>query len=258
MFRVSDHATVSGIASAAVQAGAQYTAPGRVAWDLAAKCQDPQPVHLEGVGRVKEAAFLRVPGIAPFVEMTVRCRKCEACLRFRASVWRNRAIAETAHAPRTWFLTLTLNPDNRWRVDYLASKRCPEFSAPEKQFRLRHSVISAELTKYLKRVRKESGAPLRYCLVAEAHKDGFPHYHLLVHETDLEKPVRHAVLSKQWSMGYSNVKLVDDPRAAYYVAKYLNKSSDARVRASLDYGNYVYPQRELGEVPNVKKTSATF
>ena len=109
----------------------------------------------------------------------------------------------------------------------------------DKQFQARHQAIGPELTKFLKRVRKESAAMLRYCLVAEAHKSGLPHYHLVVHETGGE-PVRHKTLQGQWKLGYSNWKLVDindSGKTAAYVAKYLSKSALARVRASKHYGH---------------------
>jgi hypothetical protein len=109
---------------------------------------------------------------------------------------------------------------------------------PAEQFSLRHTEISRELTKYLKRVRKESGAKFRFLLVAEAHKSGLPHYHLLLHEHDQFRPVRKSVLEAQWkAYGFSKWRLIEDERAARYVCKYLSKDAIARVRASIRYGS---------------------
>jgi hypothetical protein len=85
----------------------------------------------------------------------------------------------------------------------------------------------------------EFRVPLSYLLVAEAHKSGLPHYHLLVHEHDESKPVRARHLKETWRLGFSDVKLVaqgEESRRAAYAAKYLTKSALARVRASVGYG----------------------
>lgn len=178
-----------------------------------------------------------------YLDVWTRCRKCAKCLAYRSWVWRNRATVECHSATRTWFATLTLSPANHVRYGFqaglkVAKRRGDDFDAlPEsEQFALRNQEISKEITKWLKRVRKYSGAPFKYLLVTEAHKSGLPHYHLLIHEQCAERPLRHAMLSDQWRLGFSKFKLVDDPKAATYVTKYLSKSAIARVRASLRYG----------------------
>lgn len=176
------------------------------------------------------------------IEMQVRCRRCEDCLRRRAAKWWFAAKAETASSARTWFGTLTLSPEWHMRSKLLACERLKvragidfEALAPEDQFKERHAEIGKLITLWLKRVRKQSEAALRYLLVAEAHKSGLPHYHCLVHETFRDRPVRKSTLERQWSYGYTAWRLVD-PAAAGYVTKYLSKSALARVRASKGYG----------------------
>lgn len=177
------------------------------------------------------------------VEIETPCRECETCLRKRARLWTARIIAETRAAPRTWFATLTLSPDQqhlalthaRWQ----AAKKGVDFDALSamERFRLHDRAIQPELTKWLKRVR-ESGGPFRYCMVLEAHKSNMPHYHAVLHEVTPLHPLRHAMLTDRWRLGFSTFKLVDEPeKAGGYVAKYLAKSNLARVRASIDYGN---------------------
>lgn len=150
-------------------------------------------------------------------------------------------MSETKQAPRTWFGTLTLAPEQHANVAAAcrveARRQGDDFDSftPERQFALRHKCIGREITLYLKRLRKEAGDGIRFLCVAEAHKTGLPHYHLLVHESEAT-PVTYRQLANNWRVGFSNWKLVDDPRAAGYVTKYLTKSSMARVRASLDYG----------------------
>lgn len=176
--------------------------------------------------------------------MAVRCRKCAACLKQRGQMWTARGIKEIRAADRTWFGTLTVAPAHRFRTELIADTLCQQRRAEplsslskDDAFKVIASVLGKELTRYLKRVRTESGATLRYLLVAEAHEDGFPHFHLLLHEW--EGAVRKRTLDNQWRLGFSQWRLVDqtDTRPAGYVCKYLTKSIRTRVRASNDYGH---------------------
>jgi hypothetical protein len=146
---------------------------------------------------------------------------------------------------RTWFLTLTVAPQghvdaaNRARLRLAVQGVDFDRLSPDQQFVERQSEIGPEITRYLKRVRKESGSPLRYALVAEPHKSGLPHYHALIHEVDPYSPVRASTLKGQWKLGFSQCKLVaqgDENRTASYVAKYLTKTASSRVRVSEGYG----------------------
>lgn len=150
-------------------------------------------------------------------------------------------MIETLRSSRTWFGTLTLRPDEHYRVLAEAVKLSKmsqtEFASlsTDQQFSHRCSVIYAEVQRWLKRVRKVSGVPLRYLCVAEAHKSGLPHMHILIHETGAGLTVRKKVLQAQWLLGFSAMKLAE-PEAASYLCKYLSKSFAARVRASIAYG----------------------
>lgn len=177
------------------------------------------------------------------VLMHMPCRHCQNCLRRRARHWRERAMQETAAATRTWFGTLTLSAEAHSHVTMICHANARlggnvfESLSSSEQFLERHKVISGELTRWLKRVRKESQATLRYILVAEAHKSGLPHYHCLVHEK-YTVPVGERTLRRQWTLGFSKWNLVkgEDQREAAYVTKYLSKAALARVRASVRYG----------------------
>ena len=228
--------------------GASSPRMGTVEWIVAGDCENP--VLLE--------RWARPPGWADRPEytfygdgfdarplgldMAARCRRCPACLRARARHWAYRAKSEILEAPRTWFATLTLSPEHHWRAQLAATARLTrggtiwETLSSEEQFLERHKEISMEITRFLKRVRKNSDAPLRYCLVAEAHKSGLPHYHLLIHEVSTELQVRHRTLTEAWVWGFSRFKLVQDSGSAWYVCKYLAKAQLARVRASVRYG----------------------
>lgn len=195
------------------------------------------PVIIHGIGL---PSFLD-PGGKPLpVEMQARCRKCAECLAHRRRLWTARAVDEISVSERTWFGTLTVAPEHRLRIQWSAEQkrlRCggeslSSLTAPD-QYRYLANELGKEVTKYLKRLRKNG--PLRYFAVFEAHKDGFPHVHLLIHEQQYMHRKRD--LQDQWRIGFSHFKLTDrEPAAAVYVAKYLAKDALTRVRASQSYG----------------------
>lgn len=177
-----------------------------------------------------------------WVVLSARCRKCEWCRQQRANLWATKARREIEAASRTWFCTYTLSPDDHFRVETAARVADAEngdvFEArsEQSQFVARCAVLSPEITRYVKRVRKQSGAPLRYLFVTEKHKTGLPHFHALFHETNPAMPLRKAVLKEQWKLGFTRFKLVETPSAAWYLCKYLSKEQATRVRGSLFYG----------------------
>lgn len=160
-------------------------------------------------------------------------------------MWTAKAIAETQAAARTWFVTLTFKPEAQVRFMNLARRRLLsqglDYDALPfgEQFTELVRYAGAEVTMYLKRVRKEAGTSFRYLCVAEHHKSGLPHFHLLLHE-QLNGDLKHAVLSKQWSRcGFEKTRLASSGAEAAYLCKYLSKTSVARVRASIGYGEAV-------------------
>lgn len=240
--KVHDRRILKWIAADAMASGnAEQASLSTVRWNAAGRCHSP--VYRELVGRSPVSVASNTPRTDGrlTVEIEAPCRKCPACLKARAGRWRRRAIAEITSAQRSWFGTLTLAPE--WRFNALsrarlrAAKQGEDFETYSETDRFRKvcDQIGLELTRWLKRVRKNSGAKLRYCAVYEKHSDGFPHLHLLIHQRT-DAPVTYRHLGDAWAWGFSNFKLVNDDRAASYVTKYLSKSMLARVRASIEYG----------------------
>lgn len=229
----------------ALTQGAERESATVFRWNIAGRCESPVTLNYharpEGHGARE---VLVAPGRAHPLElgMEVPCRKCRRCLIYRSALWTGRAKAEIGMAIRTWFGTLTLDPGEQFRALSIAraeaaSEHVDYDCLPEEErFIRRVRVISRDITRWVKRVRKESGARLRYLLVSERHKSGDPHWHVLVHETRFQ-PVRYATLKSQWLHGHSQFKLVNEDAPAAYVCKYLTKVNEgARVRASLRYG----------------------
>lgn len=210
----------------ALAGGAWKTSVNSLTWDIAGRCTNPATVTQRGAEEL-------APGFSTnhrYIDYRVPCRKCRECLKYRAWLWKHRAKLEILESRRTWFCTYTVRPECRLIFKIKAQRKG---GGPEDFNRNLCNEIGKEFTKYLKRVRKQAKGKLRFCLVFEAHKDGFPHLHALIHEVDAA--VTKAVLQGQWKHGFSTVKLCDT-EASSYVTKYLSKSMLARVRASLRYG----------------------
>lgn len=217
-----------------------------MSWDISGSCQNPFTFDKYGRGPKPDEGKYITPlteGLSRYIAMTVKCRKCQACQRARSHLWTDRAKVEIGLSHRTWMGTLTLNSTSQHisleRARIKADRSCVDFETltAEEQFGLHVNSIGDDITRYIKRVRKKSEAPLRYLVVAERHKSGLPHFHCLVHEMDQNAPIKHAVLSQSWGHGFTNFKLSDhSPKSAYYVCKYLTKGMGSRVRASLFYG----------------------
>lgn len=273
---------VRSLAIKALASGGERLSPHAIAWAISGNCTDPATrevwarphraagrrgsVHvgreiigdvvrdrvIPGRGRIEEdryvlgGRFTRPTHLA--VVITARCRKCENCLRLRSLQWQERASAEFDLSRRTWFGTITFNETARVRARYraviVARKSGQDFDALSygEQFSRLVNACSPHVTKWLKRVRKRCGTAVRYLLVAEHHKDGFPHFHILVHEA--ADAITYRDLTETWVLGFTQFKLlaVEEKRAVRYVAKYLSKTSVARVRASLGYGNGLQAQ----------------
>lgn len=217
-----------------------YEAKGAREVDYSRGCVNPPVLELTGRPDVVTVG-LGIEKLAPlFVDLQVPCRKCPVCLEHRRRLWTARGIDEVRASSRTWFGTLTIAPETRFRCGLIARSEAATrgkdyglLSASE-QFKAIERVTSREVTLWLKRVRKNSKAKFRYLLVSEAHKDGFPHYHVLVQEHGSE--VSKRVLETAWRYGFSQFRLVDGEGPVGYVSKYLAKSALTRVRASQRYG----------------------
>lgn len=143
-------------------------------------------------------------------------------------------------------MTLTANPTLRAELEFRAiqhankrSVNWHELPAADRQKRL-FRAFYGEVQKYLKRVREklrvQGKRRLRFFAVCEAHKDGFPHAHLLIHEESFAD-ANERLLRLEWRHnGYAIARVVrGSAHAAIYVTKYLTKRS-LIVRASQLYG----------------------
>jgi hypothetical protein len=213
---------------------------------LASIRDDPFVDYADGYGWLPGREPRPLPPEVRTVYVRVRCRKCATCSAARRRLWTARAFSETRNAVRTWFGTLTVAPDRRFQAMCMADReatirRAERLDAMSdiERTKLVAKQLAPEVTRWLKRVRKQSKASLRYLLVVEPHKDGFPHFHLLMHEVAITQATKR-VLEGQWTYGFSKFKLIPpgEVRQVRYVCKYVAKSAQTRVRASRNYGQF--------------------
>lgn len=167
------------------------------------------------------------PALCQYID--VRCRRCEGCMKMRQWAWTARAAHEQVFAKKTWFATLTYGPIRRRAIFCDASERDRE-QGPEQRL---IAASGAYVSRYNKKLRK-AGFAFRYLWVPELHRNGFPHWHGLIHCQD--NALTWEALSQAWSPGFSVFKIVRDANAIRYVTKYISKARLGRVRASLYYG----------------------
>ena len=320
--RISFEAVIA-LARKALGAGGEMLSPTRVAWNVAADCENPQYREVWARPTRRARAQRRALGIDAWgetlyahgspnmvhlnlsggpgkqlthlcVELEVRCRRCGNCRRHRARDWASRGRAELGAAKRSWHATLTIAPTPMARAvakaQLICSKRGEDYEALELQDQCTrvHDALQPEITKFLKRLRKNSRdwfwhtckngkrkkryipnteAKLRYLCVMEPHTGEWyaaqgkkrdqgshyykPHYHILIHE--VEGNVTNDEIEDAWWLGQvrrCRVVEEDDPRPAGYVTSYLTKTMGARVRASIGYGkNDLSPPKENPTTP---------
>lgn len=164
----------------------------------------------------------------------VRCRRCSGCLAVRETHWVMAAAREQVRAHKTWFITLTFRPADRLQVHSDASA-LRQISPTATQAQRLARAAGYAVTRYLKRLRK-AGFAFRYLIVAEPHRDGFPHFHGVIFDQRQSEGFGEA-LATQWDAGFTKVAAVKDARALRYVCKYLSKENYSRVRASKKFGD---------------------
>lgn len=220
-----DWTKFSSMVSRAISDGAELNSP-KCEWDASGGCEKPYMVSFASAP--PEHTFLEKvqikDGYVFYLDMWTPCRKCPKCLDNRRRLWSARMRREYINSNRSWLMTFTINPHYRFIFSCRSGSR---------DYFASYSEISKELTKYFKRLRK-AGYRFRYCVVAEAHKDGYPHLHALLHE--VSAPIPKSRLQAEWIYGFTNCKLVSDEVACKYVSKYLSKDARTRIRASQGYG----------------------
>lgn len=164
--------------------------------------------------------------------ISVRCRRCSGCMRVRQYSWMARAAHEQVFAKRTWFVTYTFRPSERANV----MRRASALNEGRNSSTTKRLVAASGeyVSDGVKSLRKRN-YEFRYLCVPELHKNGFPHWHGLIH--DQRGDLTWDVLTDAWAHGWSVCKIVRDANALRYVTKYLSKERLGRVRASLSYGS---------------------
>lgn len=224
--------------------------PDYVTADYSGPCVDPSTVVHEGVGHYSLGADA-VPERVPrrILSMKVRCRKCAECLKERRMSWTRRAVREWRQSPRTWFVSLTMRPEEHFKLrlevdrELELSGRCFDALPEREALAELLKVYGHRMDKFLMRVRKGlrtrgwRSSKVRYLWVPEPHKSGAIHFHMLLHEVAECAPIVKERIETAWGHGFAHARLVKSEEAARYVTKYLGKHHfEGRIRASKKYG----------------------
>lgn len=145
--------------------------------------------------------------------LSLPCGKCDSCIEGRTRAWAARCVLESSMYSDNCFLTLTY-----------ADSCLPKFGLCKK-----------DLQKFIKRLRKAVGHPIRYyCCGEYGEKTKRPHYHLIIFNwfPDDAKFFRESpnggmtftskTLQSLWKFGHSLIGEVSYQSCAY-VARYCQK-----------------------------------
>jgi len=225
-------------------------APDYATADYSGWCKAALVVDQAGYGHYRigsDGKKVREP--ARTLSMLVRCRKCEGCQKERRMMWTARAAREWRQSTRTWFVTLTLRPEDHYRLqtqvraDGAAEGIDVDALPPKDRLERFLKAYRKKMDDYLMRLRKGLATrgwdtlSFRYLWVPEPHKSGAIHFHMLLHEVSLDMPLPKARIEAAWPHGFIKAKLVKSEEAARYVTKYLGKHHfEGRIRASKMYG----------------------
>lgn len=142
--------------------------------------------------------------------MEYGCGQCMPCRINKSRLWTGRMLLELQSHPASCFITLTYD----------------ELHHPKGG-----SVCKKDLQKFLKRLRWNTGLPLRYFAVGEYGEISFrPHYHLIVFGLS---PVLADQVKKSWWKGFVHVGNAEAKSMSYvcsYVLKNMRKKGDPRLQ----------------------------
>ena len=234
MKRISHKAAVR-LSTKALAHGGERIGLTSVRWDIAPNCANARCVELVGrpdpkkwraykyrfdaaaaanrlILETRQRTLTNVSEAFPiFVELWTKCRNCTNCLREKAHMWQERAKREIDAAERTWFGTFTLHPDtytrylNTCRVNAANNLEHWEYLSDKERSKRLCAQFGKDLTKFFKRLRKNTGAKVRYLLVSEEHKSGVPHFHALIHQVSPDGLVRKRDLEACWKLGFTKL-----------------------------------------------------
>ena len=166
----------------------------------------------------KPLLFRKPEKLDNYEVVQVPCRKCDECIKSKALQWAIRMHCELKTTTKpSWFVTLTYE-DNHLPRDY--------------------NLNQSDVQKFIKDTRRKYGS-MRYVNKGEyGERFGRPHFHLAlfgIELTDLTPKVgkkgyilyESPSLTKIWGKG--NVIIGElTMESCLYIAKYMNKSSDAQ------------------------------
>lgn len=139
-------------------------------------------------------------------QRVVPCGRCYSCLSNRRNDWTFRLQIEAKNAKTSFFITLTIDPDND--VNY-------------------GNVDKREFQLFLKKFRKQlEPLKFRYYAISEYGSTTYrPHYHMLAFfDNYVEVNELREKLNKCWKKGFNKIDPINEARIHYVTSYHITKS----------------------------------
>ncbi len=174
--------------------------------------------------------------------VVLACGQCCGCRLERSRQWAVRCFHEASLFKDNSFLTLTYNDDN-----------LP--NDPNKNQPITGTLVLRDFQLFMKRLRKEFGAGIRYYACGEyGDKTNRPHYHVCIFNFSPDDQRLHKIqngnrlhtsetMDRIWSMGFTLTGAVTFQSAAY-VARYIMK----KINGPMSTSHYEQVDPETGQI----------
>lgn len=165
----------------------------------------------------------------------IPCGHCYHCRMTKINEWVTRMVLESQYRKHTYFVTLTY--DSATTATDVLQETYPVWHNinQRKKYDFQPLVLNkTHLQKFVKRLRKQLGFPIKYYGVGEyGHKYGRPHYHLILWS---DEPITAKNIQDSWILYGQKIGNIDfndlvlngtmsSTDSFKYVCKYLHKQS---------------------------------
>ena len=212
-------------------------------------CYHPNDAYISGT-RSSGTKIIRFGLPKRFNQETLKlpCGQCIGCRLDRANMWAVRMMHEAQMHDESCMATLTYNEENY-----------PHYG----------SLVKHDPQNFLKRLRKQTGAKLKYYLGAEyGNQLQRPHYHICLFGLDFsdKEPIKETegiitytseTLEKIWGKGFVTISDMTIETAAYVARYCMKKVSTAKNSEDKHYAHYEKICPFTGEIRQIEPEYST-
>lgn len=205
---------------------------------------------------------IRDPYTHKVVTREVPCGKCYHCKMTRVNEWVTRMCLESQFRKYTYFVTLTYDSNTKCKIIEETHPVYHNINKRKTYGKHPLHICKKHLQNFIKRLRKNFGAPLKYFACGEyGHDYSRPHYHLILWS---DVPLTRELIASSWSYLDSDKKVcpigdidyndlvengtLDSVTATHsfkYVCKYLNKRDYDIFNSQTKHYHYEYLKKNF-------------